>query len=108
MVLGSSVCTVAQAVAAQSEGADYIGVCSIYPTTSKEVVEVVGLDGLRQIRQAVTMPLVALGGVNEANVSDVLAAGADSVAVINAVLGAEDVEKASLQIVEGIKNERIK
>lgn len=108
MILGSSVCTVAQAVAAQAEGADYIGVCSIYPTTSKEMVEVVGLDGLRHIRQAVTMPLVALGGVNEANVSDVLAAGADTVAVINAVLGAEDVEKASRQITDRIKDERVK
>ncbi|GAH02680.1 unnamed protein product, partial [marine sediment metagenome] len=68
-ILGCSTTTVNQAINAESEGADYIAVGSIYPTTSKETVEVVGLDRLRQIRQAVTLPLVAIGGIAKDNVA---------------------------------------
>ena len=60
---------------------------------------VVGLKGLRQIKQAVSLPLVAIGGINKNNVAEVLAAGADSVAVISAILGTEDVEEATRQII---------
>lgn len=102
-LLGISARTVELATAAQSEGADYVGVGSIYPTSSKEKVVVVGLERLRQIRQAVTLPLVAIGGINGDNVAETLAAGADSVAVISAVVGAEDVEKAARDIVSGIE-----
>ena len=62
---------------------------------------------MKQIRQAVTLPLVAIGGINASNVSEVLTAGADSVAVINAVLGAEDVEGATRQIVNMIEGEHL-
>ena len=98
-ILGCSVTTLEQAATAESEDADYIGVGSIYPTSSKEKVSVVGLERLRQIRQAVSLPIVAIGGINRDNAAAVLAAGASSVAVISAVLGAEDVEEASRQIV---------
>ena len=98
-ILGCSTNTVAPAIAAQSEGADYIAVGSIYPTSSKETVKVVGLDRLRQVRQAVTSPLVAIGGITRDNAAEVMAAGADAVAVISAVLQAEDVEEATRQII---------
>ena len=98
-ILGCSTKTVEQATTAQSEGADYIAVGSIYPTKSKETATVVGLDGLRRIRQAVTLPLVAIGGINRDNVSEVITAGAESVAVISAILQAENTEEASRQIV---------
>ena len=102
-VVGCSATTVEQAVAAESEGADYIAVGAIYPTASKTSArvpaEVVGLETLRQVKQAVTSPVVAIGGITGENASDVVAAGADSVAVINAVLGAESPEKASREIV---------
>ena len=94
-LLGVSARTVEKATAAQSEGADYIAVGSMYPTTSKETAVVVGVERLRQIRQVVTLPLVAIGGITKDNVAPVIAAGAASVAVINAVLGAEDVAEAS-------------
>lgn len=97
-ILGGSARTVEQAVAAEAEGADYIAVGSIYPTLSKETAKVVGLERLRQVRPAVSLPLVAIGGITKDNVSEVIAAGADSVAVINAVLGAESPEEAARQI----------
>jgi len=105
-ILGGSVTTAEQAAIAQSEGADYIGVGAIYPTTSKESVKIVGLEGLRQIRQAVALPIVAIGGINQDNVAQVMAAGADSVAVISVVLGAEDVAKASRQIVDNLEAQK--
>ena len=97
-ILGCSARTVDQAATAESEGADYIAVGSIYPTSSKETAEVVGLDRLHQIRQAVALPVVAIGGITRDNAAEVMAAGADSVAMISAVLGAEDVEDTARQI----------
>jgi len=106
-ILGCSARTVDKAAIAQSEGADYIAVGAMYPTSSKETAEVVGTERLKQIRQAATLPLVAIGGINASNVSEVLTAGADSVAVISAVLGAEDVEGATRQIVNMIEGEHL-
>ncbi len=106
-ILGCSARTVDKAAIAQSEGADYIAVGAMYPTSSKETAEVVGMERLKQIRQAVTLPLVAIGGINASNVSEVLTAGADSVAVISAVLGAEDVEGATCRIVNMIEGEHL-
>ncbi len=102
-ILGCSVATVSEAIAAESDGADYIALGSIYPTPSKEDVVVVGLDRLREVGQAVTLPLVAIGGITQNNVAEVITAGADSVAVISAVLQADDIEKASRQIVEKLE-----
>lgn len=105
--LGVSALTVEQARSARSDGADYVAVGPIFPTPSKEA-EVVGLEILRQVRQAVTLPLVAIGGINKDNVAQGLAAGADAVAVISAVLGAEDVTEASRQIAKRFKDEPTK
>ena len=98
-ILGCSTTSVEQAITAQSEGADYIAVGSIYPTPSKETAKVIGVERLRQIRQAVSLPLVAIGGITKDNATEVMAAGADSVAVISAILQAEDIEKATREIV---------
>ena len=105
-IVGVSVRTVEQALIAQSDGADYIAVASMYPTTSKEMEEVVGPERLFQIKQAVTLPVVAIGGIKRDNVAQVMAAGADSAAVISAVLGADNPEEATRQIVDRIKGER--
>lgn len=103
-ILGCSVKTVEQAITAEAEGADHIAVGSIYPTSSKEKAEVVGLERLRQIRQATSLPLVAIGGIAKDNVAEVIAAGADSVAVISAVLQAESPEEAARQIVTALRH----
>jgi thiamine-phosphate pyrophosphorylase len=95
MLIGCSTHSVAEAVKAQTNGADYLAMGSIYPTTSKEKFKLVGLDTLRRARLKVSLPLIAIGGINHSNVQEVMKAGADSVAVISAVLGADDVEKAA-------------
>ncbi len=105
-ILGRSTRTVDQAVAAESEGADYIAVGSMYPTQSKEAAQIVGPERLRQIRQAVALPLVAIGGINQDNAAEVMAAGADSLAVISAVLQAQSPEEATRQLVDKIKSRK--
>ncbi len=102
-IVGGSTTTVEQAVSYEADGADYIAVGSMYPTASKEIVKVVGLERLRQVRQAVTVPLVAIGGINKDNVAGVISAGADAVAVISAVLTADDIEKAARQILDRLE-----
>ncbi len=102
-ILGCSTRTVDQATTAESDGADYIAIGSIYPTTSKETATIVGLERLRQIRQAVSLPLVAIGGISHDNAAEVIAAGASSVAVISAVLQADDIEAAARELVDTIK-----
>jgi len=105
-IIGSSTTTVDRAVAVESEGADYIAVGSIYPTPSKETAKVVGLDRLRQIRQAVTLPLVAIGGITKDNVREVMTAGANSAAIISAILQAKNIETAARQIVDELETHR--
>ncbi|HXZ30025.1 MAG TPA: thiamine phosphate synthase, partial [Dehalococcoidia bacterium] len=90
-IVGCSVTTVVQATKAHNEGADYIAVGSIFPTTTKKKATVVGVDMLKELKQTVSLPLVAIGGINQNNVGKVIAAGADAVAVISAVLGEKDV-----------------
>jgi len=97
-ILGISTHSVDEAIMAESGGADYIAVGSIYPTPSKETAKVIGLDGLRQIRQKVTLPVVAIGGITKDNAAEVMSAGADSVAVISAILQAESSKEAARQI----------
>lgn len=111
-IIGCSTHSVEQAVAAEADGADYIAVGAMYPTGSKTSTttpaKVVGTETLRKVREAVSVPLVAIGGITADNAPEVIAAGADSIAVISAVLGAESPEKASGQLAELFKdkNER--
>ena len=102
-ILGCSITTVEQAIAAEADGADYIAVGSIYPTPSKKEAKVVGLETLRQVREAVASPLVAIGGISKDNAAEVITAGASSVAVISAILQAESAEEAARQIVASLE-----
>jgi thiamine-phosphate pyrophosphorylase len=98
-IVGCSVTTTSQATKAQKEGADYIAVGSIFPTTTKREVTVVGVDILKELKRIVSTPLVAIGGINQNNVGEVVAAGADAVAVISAVLDEKDVKGAVRKLV---------
>jgi thiamine-phosphate pyrophosphorylase len=85
MLLGISAATVEQAVAAEQLGASYIGAGPVWTTPSKsDAGEPIGLEGLAMICDSVSIPVVAIGGVDESNVGDCLAAGATGVAVIRA------------------------
>lgn len=97
-IVGCSTATLAEALEAQKQGADYIAVGAIYDTPSKPGTRVAGIETLRRVKAEVSVPVVAIGGINEDNVAEVVNAGASAVAVISAVLGAEDVREASQRL----------
>jgi thiamine-phosphate diphosphorylase len=97
-LLGVSTNNAEEARQAEEDGADYVAVGSIFPTGSKETTRPASLERLREIKQAVGIPMVAIGGINEENIAEVLQAGADAVAVISAVCGAESVEEAACRL----------
>jgi thiamine-phosphate pyrophosphorylase len=90
-VVGVSTHTIEQACAAEEDGADYIGFGAIYTGGLKNVRQPQGLDRLREIRAAVRLPIVAIGGITEATVPDVLSAGADAAAIISDVVRAPEI-----------------
>ncbi|MFA5374884.1 MAG: thiamine phosphate synthase [Dehalococcoidia bacterium] len=102
-LLGCSTTTVKEALKAEADGADYIAIGSIYPTKSKSDITVVGLGRLREIREAVSLPIVAIGGINADNARTVINAGADAIAVISAILENDDVERATRKIAERLE-----
>jgi thiamine-phosphate pyrophosphorylase len=102
-ITGCSVATVEQAKEAAADGADYLAVGAVYPTPSKKGVAIAGLKTLKEIRRQTNLPLVAIGGINIDNTAEVLAAGADSVAVISAIMQAESPGEATRQMIEKLE-----
>ncbi len=98
-IIGISAESVADAVAAEKAGADYLGVSPIYATPTKtDTAAALGLEGLRQIREAVDLPLVGIGGLNARNAAEAIRHGADGVAVVSAIVSADDPEKAAREL----------
>jgi thiamine-phosphate pyrophosphorylase len=95
MLLGISTHSVEQARAAQADGADYVAVGSMFPTATKSAFELVGVDLVRELRPQIRVPLIGIGGITHGNVHEVIAAGADGVAVISAVAAAADPRAAT-------------
>jgi thiamine-phosphate pyrophosphorylase len=90
-VVGVSTHTVEQARAAELDGADYVGFGAIYTGGLKNARHPQGLERLRDVRAAVSLPIVAIGGITAATVPAVLAAGADAAAIISDVVHAPDI-----------------
>ncbi|MEN3185172.1 MAG: thiamine phosphate synthase [Atribacterota bacterium] len=89
LLIGVSCDTEKKARELEALGADYLGVGTVFPTsTKKDAGEPIGLLRLRQIKEAVKIPVVAIGGITLDNVEEVLATGVDGVAVVSAVVGA--------------------
>jgi len=95
-IIGISVTSAALAKKAEDGGADYVVLSPVFDTSTKEDVGPGrGLEVLKEIRAAVSIPVLAIGGIDKANVRSVLAAGADGIAVISAVVGQKDIETAA-------------
>jgi thiamine-phosphate pyrophosphorylase len=98
-IVGLSVETAAQSDEAQSLDADYLGVSPIFPTLTKtDTPAAWGIEGLAALREASRHVLVAIGGINAANVAEVMNAGADGIAVVSAICAACDPEDAARQL----------
>lgn len=93
--IGKSTHSIDQALAAVQEGADYIGVGPIFATPTKPGRVPVGLDLIREVRKRVALPLVAIGGIDEDNLDQVLEAGATRIAVVRAVFASSNVFEAA-------------
>ena len=106
MTLGVSTHDEPQARQALADGADYVAVGSMFPTGSKTGFQLVGPALLRRVRPLISVPLVAIGGITEATVGEVIRAGADAVAVISAVCGAPDPAAATARFIEAIARAR--
>ena len=103
-ILGVSIHDPRQARQALADGADYIAVGSIFPTDTKAGFQLVGPDLLRMLRRdEIPVPLVGIGGITADNVDQVIAAGADGVAVISAVCAAADPEEATRRLTERLE-----
>ena len=91
MIIGVSVSTAGEAVEAEADGADYLGVGPLFATSTKaDALPATGLSLLSTIRGAVRVPLVGIGGINYKNCGDVIRAGADGVAVVSAIISGAD------------------
>jgi thiamine-phosphate pyrophosphorylase len=101
-VLGISVATPEQAEAAETAGADYVGV-TVFTTPTKAEAVPVGLDGLRSIVASTSLPVVGVGGIDPSNARKVLATGATGVAVVSVVGTASDPVAATRRLVEAVR-----
>jgi thiamine-phosphate pyrophosphorylase len=107
MLIGISAESLADAAAAQRGGADYVGVSPIFTTPTKtDTAAPLGLAGLQSIRLAVHIPLVGIGGINQQNAAEVVRCGADGVAVVSAIVTAQDPEQAARELVLAIRSAR--
>jgi thiamine-phosphate pyrophosphorylase len=91
-IIGATAHGLEEVAKAEALGADYVGFGSIYPSPSKVVEAIQGIDGVRKARELTRLSIVAIGGITVERAADVIAAGADGVAVISGLWGAEDPE----------------
>ena len=94
MILGVSVHTVEEARQALRDGADYLGLGAVFPTGTKTDVDQMPHDTLRAICEAVDVPVVAIGGINQDNILQLSGSGVDGVALVSAIFSAKDIEGA--------------
>ena len=97
-ILGISAGTVEEAVAAERAGADYIGVGAVFGTSTKKDARNLTVEKLREITNAVSIPVVAIGGINARNLMELSGSGVDGVAVVSAIFAAEDPGKATAEL----------
>jgi thiamine-phosphate pyrophosphorylase len=106
-ILGVSAGSAEEARQAQADGADYIGASPIFSTPTKpDAPPAIGIEGLRRLAAAVRLPVVAIWGMNRENAAAMIGAGAAGVAVVSAIVAAEDVEAAARTIRRAIQEAR--
>ena len=102
-LLGVSASSLREALRAQSDGADYLGVGAMFPTRTKHDAKIVSIEEWQAIRQAVTIPIVVIGGIGKENAAVFLQSGADGIAAASAILAQPDIRQAAAEL----KRERI-
>lgn len=98
MLLGVSVSTVEQAIKAQQDDADYLGVGAMFPTGTKTDADFVSMEKLKEIRTAVSLPIVVIGGINKDNAHCFKTAGIDGLAVVSVILAKPNIKVAAEEL----------
>ena len=108
-ILGVSAGTVAEARKAVDDGADYIGASPVFSTPTKpDAPPPLGIEGLRAMSAAAGVPVVAIGGINRGNAESMIRSGAAGIAVVSAIVGAEDVAAAARALRGVVENVRMR
>lgn len=102
-IVGVSAGTVEEALAAQTAGADYLGVGAVFGTPTKPDASDVGVEGLAAICAAVDIPVVAIGGLNARTIPKLAGTGADGAAVVSALFAADDIRAAAEELLASTK-----
>lgn len=97
-ILGVSAQTVEQAILAEQDGADYLGVGSIFKTSTKTDAKCISIEQLNKICKSVSIPVVAIGGINESNIEKLKGSGIQGVSIISAIFAKPDILKATKQL----------
>ena len=99
-IIGVSTHSITQARQAQKDGADYIAIGPIYPTSTKGHEPSVGIEIIHEISEAVSIPIIAIGAITLENLDEVLKAGASRIAVCSAIIGSKDIYSSTRQFKE--------
>ena len=102
-IIGVSAQTVEQALLAEKAGADYLGVGAVFPTSSKDDANEVTYETLKAICSAVSIPVVAIGGITQENVHQLAGSGICGAAVISAIYAKPDIKKAAAELKKAVK-----
>lgn len=98
MLLGVSASSIAEAIQAQQDGADYLGVGAMFPTGTKTDADSVSMEELQKIRAAVSLPIVVIGGINKGNAGRFKPMGIDGLAVVSAIIAQSDIKAAVAEL----------
>lgn len=102
-IIGVSAATVGEALKAVEEGADYIGAGAVFPTMTKRDTKHIGVARLAEIKKAVDIPVVAIGGINMDNAALLKGTQIDGIAVVSAILGSANIKKAAVELKQQIR-----
>ena len=98
MLLGVSASSIAEAIQAQQDGADYLGVGAMFPTGTKTDADSVSMEELQKIRTAVSLPIVVIGGISKGNTGRFKPMGIDGLAVVSAIIAHSDIKAAAAEL----------
>lgn len=105
-VIGVSAGSVREAVKAREDGADYLGVGAMHATSTKTDADVTTVEELKKIREMVDLPIVAIGGMNKQTLPELKGTGVDGIAVVSAVIAADDIEWAASELSEAVRSQK--
>ena len=100
MIIGVSAHNLEEALKAQEDGADYIGCGAVFTTTTKSDTTNIEISDIKRIKESIKIKMVAIGGINEENISKLQGTGIDGVAVVSAILSKENIKKATEELLK--------